>query len=140
MSDGREVVVGDVRVRLPQTPEPVASTTGRTNGLGGGSGGGMPPDDLAERVRNLESGMFEVRQELKRIADRLDDLPRARELGEIRERLKHVATKEDLASLDRRIEKLDGKVSQIPTWWQFFLGLFGIPGGLFAIVRWGIQP
>lgn len=100
----------------------------------------MPPDDLAERVRNLESGMFEVRQELKRIADRLDDLPRARELGEIRERLKHVATKEDLASLDRRIEKLDGKVSQIPTWWQFFLGLFGIPGGLFAIVRWGIQP
>jgi hypothetical protein len=134
-----EAVGGGNVVRLPEAGR-VVSLRGQTAGGGsGGAGDGMPPDDLAERVRNLETGMFELRQELKRIADRLDDLPRGREWGEIQERLKHVATREDLAGVERRIEKLDGKVSQLPTWWQFFVGLIGMLGGLFAIIRWGIQ-
>jgi hypothetical protein len=134
-----EEAVGGGNVVLVPSAIEARSASAEIAGGRGGSGGGMPPDDLAERVRNLETGMFELRQELKRIADRLDDLPRGREWGEIQERLKHVATREDLAGVERRIEKLDGKVSQLPTWWQFFVGLIGMLGGLFAIIRWGIQ-
>lgn len=152
------VVGGNNVVRLARFSKPVAVTTRRSTDGGGGSGDGLPPDDLLERVRNRESAMLELRQELKGIADRLDELPRGRDWGHMQERLQHVATRADIAELssrldhqhaelagriEKQLEGLAGKVSQLPNWWQFFLGLFTVmavvSGLIFAIIRWGMQ-
>ena len=43
--------------------------------------------------------------------------------------------KASLTAIRESSAELKGKVSQIPTWWQFFLGLLGVAGLVFAIAR-----
>lgn len=152
------VVGGNNVVRLARPPKPVVVTTRQSTDGGGGSGDGMPPDDLLERVRNRESAMLELRQELKGIADRLDELARGRDWGHMQERLQHVATRADIAELSSRLDHqhaelagrierqlggLTGKVSQRPNGWQVFLGLFTVMAVETslncAIIRWGVR-
>lgn len=67
----------------------------------GSGGGGHPPvmDDLTRRVDRLET-----------ILDQM-----APTLARIDERLKYLATKEDVAKVGERVAKVEGAVEKLPT-------------------------
>lgn len=85
------------------------SGDGLPTGPGSGDDGGMPPA-LEARVAALEQKVDTL------LADTRD-------------------IKASLIVIRESSAELKGKVSQIPTWWQFLLGLLGVAGLVFAIAR-----
>lgn len=77
---------------------------------GGSDDGGMPPDELRQRVVALESKLDTLVTESRDI-------------------------KATLTILRDYLNELKGKVSQLPTWWQMLLGIIAIAGLVFGIAR-----
>jgi hypothetical protein len=75
-----------------------------------GDDGGMPPDDLRQRVVALEGKVDTLVTDSREI-------------------------KTTLVTIRDYLSELRGKVSQLPTWWQTLLGIIAIAGLVFAIAK-----
>jgi hypothetical protein len=80
-------------------------------GVGGGDGG----DDLGARVSTLETAIARIDATLLRMESKIDQLPKATEVAELK-----------------------GRVSQLPTVWQLFGLVIAIFGLAFALLRFGV--
>lgn len=99
---------------------------GEHKGQGEGSDGSGPEDPMLERrVEILEADMKEVKASLSRLETGF---------ARIEERLSHVATVSDIATVRESVARLDGKLTQIPTTWQIIGILAGLLFGVASLV------
>jgi hypothetical protein len=80
---------------------------------------------LERRVDALEADMKEVKASLLRLETGF---------ARIEERLSHVATVSDIATVRESVARLDGKLTQIPTTWQIIGILAGLLFGVASLV------
>lgn len=117
-----------------------------SGGDGGSAGGGEPPDEMNARIEKLEAGHAAILAKLDAIATsiadgRLENEKRFsgfdKSLTKLEERLDHTATAAALASgygdLNAKIEKVDGRLSNIPTTWQTIAIIVGMLVGIAGV-------
>ena len=93
------------------------------------SGAGPTGGDMEGRVRALEPNFEKMDGKLDKILDRLTahDV----KLASIEAKLDTMASATDLA-------RIEGRVEALPTTWQMITLVFGILGGAFLILRFGL--
>lgn len=113
------------------TPVPLGSSNPPKTALSGGSGGSTF-DPMEARVARLEEDVREIKADLKALREEM-------RLGfkELREEIRALAT--EVAAVKADVARIEGRLTQIPTIWQVVTLVFGVMGGVFVILKYGLH-
>ena len=99
-------------------------------------GGGPTGGDMEGRVRALETNFEKMDGKLDKILDRLaaHDV----KLASLDGKLETIDAKLDTKASATDLARIAGRVEALPTTWQMITLAFGILGGAFLILRFGL--
>jgi hypothetical protein len=101
-------------------------------GKSSGTGGSGPEDPMIERIEKLEGKMDKVEGKLSSIELTLVEIKAT--LAQMPKMSDYASLKGDFGTLKADVARIEGRLSNLPTWWMLMLALLATWGAGAGIV------